>query len=96
MQYDMWHHHQVCAGPNSPVPALKASITSYIQKGANPGKLILGVPWCAVYLVHACLRACLPAGLAACLPACLPPACMLSYLISLLACLPAIYPSSTN
>ena len=84
----MWHHHQVCAGPNSPVPALKASIKSYIQKGANPGKLILGVPWCAT-----CLPACLPACLAGWLPACL---LAFVYLISLLACLFAIYPSSTN
>ena len=44
-QYDMWHHHQVCAGPNSPVPALKASLKSYIDKGAAPEKLILGLPW---------------------------------------------------
>jgi hypothetical protein len=54
MQYDMWHHHQVCAGPNSPVPAMKASIESYIEKGATPGKLILGVSWCAT-----CLPSCI-------------------------------------
>ena len=29
MSYDMWHHHQVCAGPNSPLPALSAGIHSF-------------------------------------------------------------------
>jgi spore germination protein YaaH len=45
MSYDMWHHHQVCAGPNSPLPALKASLTSFIDKGAASDKLIMGLPW---------------------------------------------------
>jgi hypothetical protein len=40
----MWHHHQVCAGPNSALPAVNSSIQSYLALGAKPEKLILGLP----------------------------------------------------
>ena len=49
--YDMWHQHQVCAGPNSPLSSVNASIQSYIDidmylaLGARPEKLIMGLPF---------------------------------------------------
>jgi GH18 family chitinase len=45
MAYDMWHGHVVCAGPNAPLPAVVASLKSFIQLGARREKLILGIPW---------------------------------------------------
>ena len=44
-QYDMWHHHSVCAGPNSPAPGAMASIEDFVKLGAEPMKFILGMPW---------------------------------------------------
>ena len=41
MSYDMWHHHTVCAGPNSPLPEVMASIGAFVKMGAVPHKLIL-------------------------------------------------------
>lgn len=41
----MWHHHQVCAGPNSPLPDVNGSIQSYLALGAPSDKLILGIPF---------------------------------------------------
>ena len=47
----MWHHHQVCAGPNSPLnqslgtDGLNQSLQSYLDLGAAPEKLIVGIPW---------------------------------------------------
>ena len=41
----MWHHHQVCAGPNSPLPDVNASIQSFLELGTAADKLILGIPF---------------------------------------------------
>lgn len=41
MAYDMWHHHTVCAGPNSPLPDVMASVAAFIDLGAAAHKLIL-------------------------------------------------------
>merc|ERR1711871_1208649 len=48
MAYDMWHHHQVCAGPNSPLPDVNASIQSFLELGTAADKLILGIPFYGV------------------------------------------------
>ena len=45
MFYDMWHHHTVCAGPNSPLPTVISTIKTIIKLGASAEKMILGLPW---------------------------------------------------
>ena len=45
MAYDMNHHHVLCADANSPLDVLHSNVLSYIDLGARPEKLILGVPW---------------------------------------------------
>lgn len=41
MAYDMWHHHTVCAGPNSPLPGVIESIDAFVRSGVQSQKLIL-------------------------------------------------------
>ena len=45
MAYDMWHGDEVCAGPNAPLPAVVASLKSFIKLGAPKEKLIMSIPW---------------------------------------------------
>jgi hypothetical protein len=45
MLYDDWHHHEVCAGPNSPLPAVLGYLDSFISHGADRAKLVAGFPW---------------------------------------------------
>ena len=45
MGYDMNHHHLLCADANSPLDVLRGNVQSYIDLGAEPSKLILGIPW---------------------------------------------------
>ena len=45
MGYDMNHHHDICADANSPLDVLRGNVQSYIDLGAEPSKLILGIPW---------------------------------------------------
>ncbi len=45
MGYDMNHHHVLCADANSPLDVLRGNVQSYIDLGAPPEKLILGIPW---------------------------------------------------
>ena len=45
MAYDMWEAGQQCGGPNSPLPAVKKSVQSFVDAGAAPSKLILGIPF---------------------------------------------------
>jgi GH18 family chitinase len=45
MAYDLWASGQQCAGPNSPLPEVKKSVQSYIESGADPSSLVLGIPW---------------------------------------------------
>ena len=44
MGYDMNHHHTICADANAPLDVLHGNLLSYIQLGAPPEKLILGIP----------------------------------------------------
>lgn len=45
MGYDMWHRN-TDAGPNAPLPALKAALRSFLHGWGTPAsKLVLGIPW---------------------------------------------------
>ena len=41
----MNHHHTLCADANSPLDVLRGNVESYLQLGAAPEKMILGVPF---------------------------------------------------
>ena len=45
MGYDVWHHN-TDAGPNAPVPAVHAALTTFLDLWGTPAeKLVLGIPW---------------------------------------------------
>ena len=53
----MWHHHQICAGPNSPLAALNDSLQSFLNLGAPREKLIVSTP---IISEFGCVPECVP------------------------------------